>query len=141
MAGAPAIREKLVDIRKRIHLKDNAPDALTTKEKDRVPAYEVALEMYARGFNVKNIDLEKSEASKFIISDKGLIPPFSVIEGMGAIVAESIVNARALSPFTSKEDLKNRTKVSVGHLDTMNKMNITNKLEEDNQMNLSSFFD
>jgi DNA polymerase-3 subunit alpha (Gram-positive type) len=141
MAGAPAIREKLTDMRKRSHLKENTPGALTPKEKDRIPAYEVALEMYVRGFNIKNINLERSEATKFIISDKGLIPPFSVIEGMGEIMAKSIVEARTITPFTSKEDLKNRTKVSVGHLETMNKMGITDKLEDDNQMTMDSFFD
>jgi DNA polymerase-3 subunit alpha (Gram-positive type) len=97
--------------------------------------------MYARGFGFKNIDLTKSEATRFIIDGKNLIPPFSILDGMGTIVAESIITARALAPFSSKEDLRNRTKISISNIKTMDALDITNKLEEDNQMSLAQFFD
>lgn len=46
------------------------------KEKAMLPVLEMALEMTARGFTFKNIDLYRSEANKFIVDDKSLILRF-----------------------------------------------------------------
>ena len=43
---------------------------------------------------------------------KTIIPPFTVIDGLGAAVGQSIVDARVNGEFLSKQDLMMRTQVS-----------------------------
>jgi DNA polymerase-3 subunit alpha (Gram-positive type) len=92
--------------------------------------------MYARGFTFRNIDLKRSESTRFVIEDNSLIPPFSSLDGLGHIAAESIVKARESSPFISKEDLSNRTQITRNTLEVFNALGITMELEEDNQLSL-----
>jgi len=133
--GEEAIRTKLSDIKSRLNsIKSKA--TVKQKEKDLIPVYEVALELYVRGFKINNVDLNKSQATKFIIENNYLIPPFNAIDGMGEVAATSIVEARNKMPFTSKEDLINRTKVNKTLLIILESLNITDELEEDNQISL-----
>ena len=78
-------------------------NAASETEKRQAVVLEVAYEMVKRGFKFKNIDLEKSEARDFVITEdkKSLILPFITIDGLGLKVAESVVNARKDGPFKS----------------------------------------
>nr|WP_307914089.1 hypothetical protein [Mycoplasmopsis bovis] len=80
----------------------------SNKENDLIGVFEVAEELYARGFYISNVDIDKSQAEKWLIDkEKGcLIPPFSTIESLGSVKANDIVNAREEKPFLSKEDFK-----------------------------------
>jgi DNA polymerase-3 subunit alpha (Gram-positive type) len=135
--GPEAIRNKLDDIRTRLASYVTKKD-VKQKEKDLIIIYELALEMYARGFSFKNISLTKSEARKFIIDDKSLIPPFTALDGLGEQAAQSIVDARKISPFVSKADLLTRSKISKTTMAVFNEMGITTSLDEDNQLTLFS---
>jgi DNA polymerase-3 subunit alpha (Gram-positive type) len=106
------------------------------KEEDLIPIYELALEMYARGYSFSKISLTKSDAFNYIIDGNTLIPPFKVLDGMGEQVAQSIVDARNQHPFTSKADLLKRTKITKTLMNSFNLMGVTDDLDEDNQMSL-----
>ena len=93
------------------------------KEISLIPILEIVNEALARGIKIKNIDINKSLAKEWIIDGKSLIPPFSVIDGLGDAVANSIIKARNEKPFVSKEDLVSRTlinKTTLGKLEDMN---------------------
>lgn len=51
----------------------------SNKENDLIGVFEVAEELYARGFYISNVDIDKSQAEKWLIDkERGcLIPPFS----------------------------------------------------------------
>ena len=123
-------------IKRRIEEIVNKGYEATPKEKALITVLEVALEMTARGFKFGNVDLYKSDAHNFIISEDGktLIPPFRTIDGLGVTVAEQIVKERNKGPFLSKEDLQKRGKISSTLLDKMNLMGITKDLPETNQL-------
>ncbi len=109
------------------------PNKLTAKQQDLIVIYEIALEMFARGLQLLNIDLNKSHANKFTIinnsdGSKAILPPLSAIDSLGIAVANSIVQARAKKPFTTIEDLKNRTIVSKTHLKIFEQFHITDDL-------------
>ena len=89
---------------------------------------EAAAEMYLRGLKFLPIDLNKSSASEFLMEDGALRPPFNCIPALGNTVAKEIVEARREHPFTSKEDLKKRGKVSQSIIDTMDEMGILHGL-------------
>lgn len=132
--GADAIKAHYNDIESRIKKKES----VTTKEKDLLSIYEVALEMYARGFKFKMIDIKKSNAETFLIDkeNKSLVLPFVAIDGLGESVASSIIEARSLKEFSSQEDFIKRTKVSKQHIDIMTKLKILDQLSDKNQISL-----
>jgi len=86
----------------------------TDKEIRLLTVLEVVLEMHARGYSFKPIDIEKSQATEFVVSDdrKSLLLPFVTINGLGKSVADSIIVARGEAPFSSIDDLGKRTRLS-----------------------------
>ena len=98
----------------------------------------IVQEMYARGFEFLPMDLYHSDARYFQIVDGKLLPPFNSIDGMGDKAAESLAIAAAGGKFLSKDDLRERSKVSKSIIDLMSDLDIISDLPESNQL---SFFD
>ena len=68
--GADAVRRKINELKKK-------PD-VTAKEEDLMTTLEAVYEFNMRGFEFAPIDLYKSDAVKFVITDDGrLLPPFA----------------------------------------------------------------
>lgn len=112
---------------------------ISPKESSLYDVLEVAYEMYRRGYHFENIDLKLSDATKFLVSKtdpKGIIPPFTSIDGLGNSVAYSVLNAREKQPFISREDLIQRTQLNNTQLDTMDRMGVLSYLQESNQISL-----
>ena len=99
----------------------------------------IVQEMYARGFEFEPIDLYRAQAHHFLIIDGKLMPSFGSIDGMGDKAAESVVEAAAEGPFLSREDFRNRAKVSKSLTDLMADMGILGDLPESNQLSLFDF--
>lgn len=116
-------------------------EKLSNKEADLIPIFELALEAIARGIKFTNIDLNKSEAQKWIFNSEtnSLIPPFSSLDGLGTAAAISVVEARKNGEFTSIEDLKKRTSINKTHIEKFKEMGILNELSETNQITLNLF--
>lgn len=112
----------------------------TAKEKNLLTVLELANEMLERGFEFKMVDLNKSDASDWLIEDKTLIAPFSAIPGLGLNVAKQIVAAREEQEFLSKEDLAKRGKVSGTIIDFMTENHVLDALPDSNQLNLFADF-
>ncbi|GHU34908.1 hypothetical protein FACS1894166_12880 [Bacilli bacterium] len=94
--------------------------------------------MYARGYKLENISLNKSKASQFIVGEKSIIPPFTSIDGLGDAAADSVIIARQERPFSSKMDLLQRTKISKTHFKVLEEMGVLNGLAEDDDVSLFS---
>jgi DNA polymerase-3 subunit alpha (Gram-positive type) len=84
------------------------------------------------------MDLYQSDARYFQIVDGKLLPPFNAIDGMGDKAAESLAIAAAQGKFLSKEDLRERGKISKSTVELMSDLGIISDLSESNQL---SFFD
>ncbi|MCI5836819.1 MAG: PolC-type DNA polymerase III [Veillonellaceae bacterium] len=105
-------------------------------EKDSATHIEVAMEMSLRGFGFKTVSLERSDVRNFLIEDGMLLPPLSSVPGLGVTVAEEIVAARVDGPFTSKEDLRKRGKVSQSIIDTLAELGALQGMPEEEQISL-----
>lgn len=136
--NAPVILRGLASMKQEL-ARIAALDKPTAVEKGNATVIEVAAEMYLRGLSFLPIDLEKSDASQFLMVDGKLLPPFNCIPALGDAVAKEIVLARQDHPFTSKEDLKKRGKVSQSIIDTLDSMGVLNGLPEEEQMSLFAF--
>ena len=130
--GYDAIKLKIEDLENKSH-------EITKKEGDILETLKIALEATARGIKFANINLQKSDAVKFIKSDteeNTLIPPFRAIDGLGDTVGKTIVQEREIKEFLSMEDLQKRGKVSTTLIDKMRSMKILDSLPESNQLSL-----
>lgn len=96
-------------------------------------------EMYARGFEFLPISIYESKATRFRIMDGKLLPPFSSIEGMGDKAAEAVEIAAKDGPYLSKDDFRQRTKISKSVMDLMDDMGLFGDLPESNQLSLFDF--
>jgi len=110
----------------------------TDRDQNLLTVLEVALEMVKRGFSFKPIDLYKSQAKDFIIDEdrKSLILPFIVVESLGDSVADTIMQAREVKQFISKQDVKNRTKLSTTVFSKLEELGTFDGMIEKNQMSL-----
>lgn len=108
----------------------------STKEKNLLTILEVALEMNRRGIKLLPVNLEKSDATKFLITPEGLLSPFGGLQGVGSAAAQSIVAAREEAPFTSIDDLRTRAKVSKTVIEVLQNHGALRNLQESDQMAL-----
>ncbi|AQW22376.1 DNA polymerase III subunit alpha [Lentilactobacillus curieae] len=116
-------------------INDKGMDA-STKEKNLLTVLELANEMLERGYEFKMVDLDKSDASEWLIDGNSLIAPFDSVPGLGLNVAKQIVAAREDRPFISKEDLAKRGKVSKTLIEFMTENGILEGLPDENQLSL-----
>ncbi|KGX93137.1 DNA polymerase III subunit alpha [Pontibacillus halophilus JSM 076056 = DSM 19796] len=108
----------------------------TPKEKSLLTVLELALEMTARGYKFQSVDLYRSKASEFIVEGDTLIPPFNSIDGLGTNAAINIVNARENGEFLSKEDLRERSRISKTVLEYLDNHGCLEGLPDQNQLSL-----
>ena len=138
VGGTSAIVQRLKDIQRR--LQDNQlKSSVSHKEEELVSSLEVAYEMYARGFSFSNLDINRSQATHFIVDPQDarlLIPPFIVLDGLGENVANSIVQARHERPFMSKQDIQTRSQLNQSLIKKLEQLKVLDDLDDANQMAL-----
>ncbi|MFC0524176.1 PolC-type DNA polymerase III [Pontibacillus salicampi] len=127
--GADAIRKRIEEISQK------GLDA-TPKEKSLLTVLELALEMTMRGYSFQSVDLYRSAASEFIVDGNTLIPPFNSIDGLGTNAALNIVKVRDDGEFLSKEDLRERSRISKTVLEYMDQHGCLQGLPDKNQLSL-----
>ncbi|BCG59647.1 PolC-type DNA polymerase III [Paenibacillus sp. URB8-2] len=106
------------------------------KEKAMLPILEMALEMTARGFTFKSIDLYRSDATKFTVDGDSLIPPFSAMAGIGENAAKNIAAAKDAGEFLSIEDFQQKSKASKTIVELLTGLGCFRGLPESNQLSL-----
>ncbi len=114
-------------------------DKLTKKEQDTYRDMRIVQEMYARGFSFLPLDIYRAKASRFQIIDGKLMPSLGTIDGMGEKAAEAVEEAAQNGKFLSKDDFRQRTKVSKTVIDLMADLGILADLPESNQLSLFDF--
>ena len=114
-------------------------DTISNKEQDILRDGRIVQEMYARGFEFLPIDLYRAEPHRFQIIDGKLMPSFNSIDGLGDNAAVAIAEAAKDGPFLSKDDFRERTKVSKTIVELMSDLNLLGDIPESNQLSLFDF--
>ncbi|QAS50963.1 PolC-type DNA polymerase III [Halobacillus litoralis] len=127
--GSAAIRSRIEEIQAK------GLDA-TPKEKSLLTVLEISLEMCERGYGFKNVDLYRSSATDFLVEDNELIPPFNAVDGLGTNAAINIVNARQEGEFLSKQDLRERSRISKTVLEYLDNFGCLEGMPDENQLSL-----
>ena len=109
------------------------------KEQDTLKDMRIVQEMYARGYEFTQIDLYTAQAHRFQIIDGKLMPALDSIEGLGDKAADAVVLAARDGKFLSKDDFRQRTKVSKTVIDFMDDLGIFGDIPESNQFSLFDF--
>lgn len=140
--GKSHMESILADLRRRKkEVEDKAPNAvkLSNKEEMALGDMRIVQEMYARGFEFEPIDIYRAKSREFQIVGDKLMPSLNSIEGLGEKAADAIVEAAKDGPFLSREDFRERTKVSKTVVDLMGKLGLLRDLPESNQLSLFDF--
>ena len=86
------------------------------------------------------IDIFRAHSRNFLIIDGKLMPSLNSIEGLGEKAADAIVEAAKQGPFLSKDDFRDRTKVSKTLVDLLDSLKLLGDIPESNQLSLFDFF-
>ncbi len=116
---------------------DNNDDA-TAKDEDLLTTLEVVYEFYLRGFQFAPISLYDSHATKFLIKDGKILPPFVSISGLGENAAIDLMEGREGKTFLSIEEVQAACpKVSKTHIQMLKEAGAFGDLPDTSQV---SFF-
>ena len=122
-----------------MHEYEKRKDELSKKEQDPYKDMRLVQEMYARGFEFLPLDIYKSEPHHFQIVDGKLLPALNTIDGLGDNAAVAIAEAAKDGIFLSKDDFRERTKVSKTTIELMSDLGLFGDMPESNQLSLFDF--
>ncbi len=127
------VKGKEIVLSKWIELNKKGNNA-TTKEKNQITLLEVVFEMYQRNMKLLSVDLYRSSADKFVITNSGILPPLNALQGLGINAAQNIVKAREESLFISMDELRERAKLSRTVIDILRIHGCLENMPENSQL-------
>ena len=109
----------------------------TDKDEDLLTTMEVVYEYYIRGFEFLPISLYESHATKFLIKDGKLLPPFVAISGLGESAAWDLMEGREGKSFLSIEEVAAACpKVSKTHIQMLKDAGAFGDMPDTSQVSL-----
>ena len=128
-AGLDAVKRKIREI-------ENNKDA-SAVEQDLMTTLEVCYEFYRRGFHFDTIDIYRSDATKFIVTEGGLLPPFISVHGLGEAAALDTVDKRKGKEFISVEEFSMCcSKLSKTHIEQLRALGAFAGMADTSQLTL-----
>lgn len=112
---------------------------LTKKEQDSLRDMRIVQEMYARGFDFMKLDIYRAKAREFQIIDGKIMASFSSIDGLGEKAADAVALGAKKGRYLSRDDFRQRTKVSKTVIELMERLKLFGDLPESNQISLFDF--
>ncbi len=115
----------------------DANENATDKDEDLLTTLEVAYEYYLRGFEFLPISLYDSHATRFLVKDGKLLPPFVAISGLGESAALDLMEGRKGRQFLSVEEVAAACpKVSKTHIQMLKEAGAFGDLPDTSQITL-----
>ena len=107
------------------------------KDDDLLTTLEVVYEFYLRGFEFAPISVYDSHATKFLIKDGKILPPFVAISGLGESAAWDLMEGRKGKHFLSIEEVALACpKVSKTHMQMLKDAGAFGDLPDTSQISL-----
>ena len=98
---------------------------------------EVCYEFYLRGFHFDNLNIFRSGATEFLITENGLLPPLTSVRGLGEAAARDTVEKRAGKEFVSIEEFAMTCgKLSKTHIEQLRALGAFAGMNETSQISL-----
>lgn len=125
-----------LDKMRELQMKDREK-TITAAEKEMMVTLEVCHEFYRRGFTFEPMDVYASDATTFLVTETGLIPPFTSMPGIGEQAALNIVEERGNGNFLSAEELTVRCpKVSKSVIELLDQIGALGSMPKTTQISL-----
>ena len=135
--GAEAVRQQIELIEKGAAQKQ---DSERKKDKELQTILELVYEMNQRGIPLLPVDLYRSDATKFLIEEEGIRPPFNAIPGVGGGQAEGIVQRRkGHARFATVEDFAEVTGANSGIIHALEECGCFQNMPKNKQISLFDF--
>lgn len=122
------------EVRKNIYDMKHRSEKLSAKENNTLTILEVCNEMYSRGYTFVPIDLYASDATKFLKTDKGILPPLNALAGLGENAAKAIAEARKDGEFMTIDDLRVRSGINKTAIEMLRQEGCLNGMRESSQL-------
>ncbi|MBE7002910.1 MAG: PolC-type DNA polymerase III [Ruminococcaceae bacterium] len=130
--GADTVKRRIRELEEKKSKKD-----ITAVEEDLMTTLEVCYEFYLRGFHFENIDVFRSDATKFLIVENGLLPPLTSVRGLGEAAAQDTVEKRVGQDFVSIEEFAMTcNKLSKTHIKQLQELGAFAGMSETSQITL-----
>ena len=129
--GKDAVRNRIMEIQQ-------MGNEASNKEKAVCENLYILNEMLCRGIEVLPFDLKKSHATKYLVEDGKIRPPFSSLDGVGEKAAVALYEVLQKDSYMSVEDLQTQSGISKTVVETLRNMDVFKGLPETNQL---TFFD
>ena len=129
--GTQSVRKMITDFHQRNDLSANEEDLLVTLE--------AVYEFNMRGLEFAPIDIKRSHATKFLITeDKKLLPPFVSVSGLGEAAAIDLMKLKDLGrEFLSVEEVASACpKVSQTHIETLKRLGAMGDMPDKSQLSI-----
>ena len=134
--GTPEAKAIVDAVKRKIREIENNKDA-TDVEQNLLVTLEVCYEFYLRGFHFDAIDIMRSDAVNFVVTENGLLPPFVSIRGLGEAAAQDAVEKRRGRTFISVEEFATCCgKLSKTHIEQLRALGAFAGLPETSQVSL-----
>ncbi len=108
----------------------------SAKEQSSADMMHVVIEAMARGIRFLPVDLYRSHARKYLLEDGAIRLPFNSVKGLGGAAADGMMAGREGSPFSSCDDLQERTGISRSVMESLRDLGALADLPQSNQMSL-----
>lgn len=125
--GPRAILQKLEEIQVK-------GDEASNKEEAEAVPYELAYEMYARGYEFEAPTLEHSRAMKFIVKNGRVQVPLCALDGVGESAGKTIEEEYEKRPFSTVEDLRVRAGANRTAVESLREAGMLAGLPETDQL-------
>ncbi len=106
------------------------------RTKDIITILEVVYEMNLRGVELLPLDLYKSDATKFLVENGALRPPFNSVPGIGTGAAVALVENRGDRVFHTIEEFRRQTRANSAVVAAMEKCGCFEGMTETDQISL-----
>ena len=126
--GADAVLERIQAIKNKDKT-DNIDD-------EQMVILEIVYEMNLRGIELLPVDIYKSKATRFVIEDGRIRPPFNAIAGLGANAAQCIEQGASGGRYLSREDFAARTKANSSIMEKLERLGCLDELPSSNQVSM-----
>ncbi len=130
LQGSLAVQEKMDEI---ISKGNNA----SKKEEVEMIVYEVAYEMYSRGYEFLPARLGESDGTKFGVRDGKVQLPFVAVSGVGETAAKALAEEYEVRPYETVDEVRERAKINKTAIEELREHGVFEGLPETDQL---SFF-
>lgn len=113
---------------------------LGVKDKSILTILELVHEMRCRGIDFVPVDIYKSGATDFKITEDGIMPPLNALPGLGDNAARTVVEARKDGEFNTIEDLRKRAKLNKSVIQLLKEQGCLDGIPENNQVSMFEMF-